>query len=121
MRPPRRRTQRIQLRNPALLSAITLNVTALLVVIVIVRIAALLAGDVSETLIPYYAHFLTEPAAWPLKQLPVLSTIIAGDVHIADLFLLPAVLVIGLLVSGIIRGWGESERPRVHDHQLRAP
>ncbi len=119
MQPPRTRTPRIDLSNTETLRALVLNTTALIVTLMLIRVATLLVSESGEATIPGGVQTVTEPLVWLLKFIPGLGASLIGNLTVIDLLIIPVIAVAGLLVAGVLTGWRDSAtRPR-HVPRLR--
>lgn len=97
-----------------MLRSLILNTTAALATLMVVRLATLLVAGTNEPLVPRTIKTLTDPLAWPFRQVPVLDHPVAREALVADIFIILLVLLIGLLAAGIVTGWRESSTRRVY-------
>lgn len=114
MQPPRRRAPRFSIRSTRMLRSITLHATAVLVTLLIARVAVLLVAGPGDPVMPRMIERLTGPLAWPFRQLPILNVQLSGELLLADLFIIGLVLLLGLLVAGVLTGWRESASRRAY-------
>jgi hypothetical protein len=119
MQPPRTRTPRIDLGNTEILRSLILNATAALTTLLILRLATLFISGTGEDSVPRYIQLITEPFVWPFQFIPPLGTTIIRDAQLIDLLIVPAVLLLGMLIAGILTGWRQSEVRHRHHPALR--
>lgn len=111
MRPPRRRTPRLNQRSTAALRATITNLTSAIVSLLLLRVATLLVPNATDSPVPRYIRLATEPLIWPFAQVPLLDNALTREVLVADVLLIIIVLVAGLALAGILTGWRESTTP----------
>jgi hypothetical protein len=109
MQPPRPRTPRFDLGNTETLRALIVNVTAGLTTLMLLRFATLLVGDAGGATVPGYIRMFSDPIVWPFRQIPLLDIDLIQDVRIADVVTIPLIALVGLLITGILTGWRESD------------
>lgn len=114
MQPPRRRTPRFNFRSTRMLRSIILNATAILVTLLVARLATLLVSTSSEPMVPRVVEMVTDPLAWPFRQMPLLDSPVARQALVADVFIILLVFLIGLLTAGVVTGWRESTSRRAY-------
>lgn len=116
MQPPRRRAPRLNLGSAESVREMILSGTAILMTVLLVRLAILIVRAPNETSFSHYVLLITRPIIWPFKQLPILGNPVGRDVLVADLALIPAVFLVGLLAAGIVAGWKDaSSTPSAND------
>jgi hypothetical protein len=108
MQPPRSRTPRLDLADTETLRAVILNLTAGVSTLLILRFATLLVRGSDDSTVPGYIQLVTEPLIWPFQFVPLLNSFIIHDAQLIDALIIPAVVLIGLLVAGILSGWRDT-------------
>lgn len=115
MRPPRTRTPSIDLSNIDVLRAIFLNATAIVVTLLILRVATLIVTNSETGTVPGLIQTITNPLVWPFGFIPPFNVELVSGITVIDLLIIPGAAVTGLLVAGVITGWRDSTaRQRRH-------
>lgn len=114
MQPPRRRSPRFNFRSTRMLRSIILNTTAALATLLVARLASLLVSESSEPMVPRVVEMVTNPLAWPFRQMPLLDTPLARQALVADVVIVLLVFLIGLLAAGVVTGWREPTSRRAY-------
>jgi hypothetical protein len=105
VQPPRERPSNARPATIQILRWIIVNLGALLVTMLLLRLAI-----VSVTPTPAQAALkaivrLTHYVTWPLTQLPPLATSLAGSITVADLLTLIIVFGLWIAALGVVAGW----------------
>jgi hypothetical protein len=115
MRPPIRRAPAIRISRPGLWVVAVRNAGAVLVTILLARLASLLASSEGESSFSDGVTFFTEPIVWPLQQVPLMGNQLGRGVSVADVVVLLLVFGLTILLTGIVVGWERESttiRPR---------
>src|SRR6185312_16427568 len=111
VQPPRSRPSNARPATIQILRWIFLNLGAVVVTALLVRIAILIAvPDTPQSVLKDYLR-ITHIAVGPLLLLPPLDTALGGGFTVADLIVLVMTIVVWIAVIGVLSGWErESQR-----------
>jgi len=120
VQPPRERPSKARPATIQILRWIIVNLGALLVTLLLFRIAVVIVTTNPEQTGLKALMRVTHFAIWPLEQVPPLTKSITGALTLADLLSLILVLGVWIAAIGVVAGWErEGQRMGLQSNEER--